>query len=230
MKEIELFEPLRAYLQGQGYSVYSEVKNCDLVARKGEDTLFFELKTRMSLALIAQGVRRQELDDSVYLVVPLKSSSEYPPNYKNIKLLLKRLGLGLVLIRFLKHKTRVETVLHPADFEPRRRHRKRAMVLAEVDGRYAEFNKAGEASTVEKITAYKQRALLLLDFLKEHQAVSPKELRQAGFREDSGAVLSQNYYGWFQRLQRGVYGLSQAGEEAWSHYQENIDVIKKARR
>ena len=55
MKENQLFPPLKTYLEGQGYRVHSEVKNCDLVARKGDEMLIVETKLRLSLQLLLQG-------------------------------------------------------------------------------------------------------------------------------------------------------------------------------
>ena len=73
MKESQLFPPLKRYLEAQGYTVHGEVKNCDIVARRGEELLVVELKSAISLNLLIQAGERKELSDSVYIAVPVPS-------------------------------------------------------------------------------------------------------------------------------------------------------------
>lgn len=225
MKESDLFNPLQKYLSGQGYEVYSEVKNCDLVATRGEEMLIVEIKMRMSLQLILQAVSRQELNDSVYVAVPLTSGRSYPANFTGIKKLLRRLGIGLIYVRLMKTKSRVEVALHPQDPRlfniPSRKHN----IIREINGRYAEFNKAGEAAKIEKITAFKQLSIRIAVELKKRESASPAQLQKAGLPAKTGRVLSQNVYGWFERVERGVYRISSAGISALERYPEVIRKI-----
>ncbi len=39
LKETDLFEPVKHYLENQGYDVYGEVKNCDITAKKTVNSL-----------------------------------------------------------------------------------------------------------------------------------------------------------------------------------------------
>jgi hypothetical protein len=248
MKEADLYNPLRSYFEAQGYSVHSEVKNCDMVLRPaagGSETgasaeaadglIVVELKTRMSLQLLLQGVKRQELSDSVYLAVALQRSRGYPANYGSMKTLLRRLGLGLIFVRFMKTRTRIEVVLHPDDPKKFNRPSRARALLREIDGRYAEFNRSGEAVKVEKITAYKQQALytaVLLGRLCEDGPVSgsPAQLKSAGAPQTCGRILSSNVYGWFDRVEKGQYLLSDAGREALKQYSGEIEKIVEAAR
>ena len=71
MRETELYPPVKAFLEGQGYEVKAEVGPADVVAcRKGEEPLVVELKTGFSLTLVHQAVARQALTDVVYVAVP----------------------------------------------------------------------------------------------------------------------------------------------------------------
>ena len=71
IRETELYEPVKALLEGQGYVVKGEVGDADIVAvRDGDDPVIVELKTGFSLALYHQGIARQALSDDVYLAVP----------------------------------------------------------------------------------------------------------------------------------------------------------------
>jgi hypothetical protein len=61
------------------------------------------------------------------------------------------------------------------------------------------------------MTAYRQRALACAAQLRTGPS-RPRDLRSAA--PDSGAILLDNVYGWFERTGRGVYRLSSLGEAA----------------
>ncbi len=227
MKESELYPPLRAYLEAQGYRVHSEVRGCDLVARRGEELIVVELKSSFSLALLAQAAERKELTDSVYVAVPVPEGKRLPANYRRTKGLLRRLELGCILIDLLKTKRKIRLSLHPEPFVERRSPKRRRALLREIDGRYAEFDLAGQPSTTERITAYKQQSIRIAMLLAEHGPLSPKALRDLGASGKSQPILSANVYGWFDRRRRGVYALNEAGREALAHYREVVDAISR---
>jgi hypothetical protein len=69
-RETDLYRPIKAYLEGQGYAVKAEVGAADVVACRGEDEpVIVELKTGFALALFHQAVARQALTDAVYVAV-----------------------------------------------------------------------------------------------------------------------------------------------------------------
>ncbi len=226
MKEEELFVPLKRWLEGQGYSVHGEVRNCDLVARKGEDLIIIEMKTTMNLTLLTQAVARKEISDSVYIAVPLPPGKKTTPNFRRVKALLRRLEIGCIFVDFLKTRGRVRVELHPLPFSPRSRPGKKRAILREIDGRYAEFNRGGESSRVEKITAYKQEALRTALLLSREGPSSPRNLRQLGASDRVQLILSRNVYGWFERVERGLYKLHPTGVEALHLYREVIQSIE----
>jgi hypothetical protein len=70
-RETDLYGPVKAYLEGQGFEVKAEVGAADVVAcRPEEDPLIVELKTGFSLTLFHQAVQRQAVSEAVYLAVP----------------------------------------------------------------------------------------------------------------------------------------------------------------
>ena len=73
IRETDLYEPIRAYLEENGYEVHAEVAGCDVTAVKDGDLIVVELKRAVSLKLLTQAVDRQRAADSVYVAVP------YPP-------------------------------------------------------------------------------------------------------------------------------------------------------
>src|SRR5260221_12572425 len=69
--EVDLYEPVKAFLTAQGYVVRGEVRGCDLVARRGDEKpVIVELKLRFNLALVLQGIERLALTDLVDLARP----------------------------------------------------------------------------------------------------------------------------------------------------------------
>jgi len=227
MRETDLFPPLKKWLEGQGYSVHGEVQNCDIAARKGEELVIVEMKKNFTLALLTQAVSRKEITDSVYVAVPVPPGKKIPPNFRRVKELLRRLEVGCILVDFMKTKTRVRIELHPLPVSPRSRPGKKRAILREIDGRYAEFNRGGEPSRTEKITAYKQEALRTALLLSRHGSSSPRRLRTLGASDRVQLILSRNVYGWFERIERGVYRLHGAGEKALDHYREVISQIEE---
>lgn len=225
VQETELYDPIRGWLEGQGYRVAAEVRNCDIVARPPDDPeslIVVELKTRMSLDLIMQAALRKELTDSVYVAVPLRGSSARLRNGRALRHLLRRLETGLIVVRFLRTGTRVEVLLHPLPFTPRTAHRGRARIIREIDGRYAEFDRAGQPGNVPRLSAWRQRSIRIALILREHGPSSPAELRRLGAPLQVQQILAGNTYGWYERVRRGVYCLSPAGAEALERIPEEI--------
>lgn len=217
MKESHLHEPLHTWLVGQGYHVSAEVRDCDLVATDPDDPetlIVIEMKTRMSLDLVNQGVRRKELTESVYLAVPLSGARGHLRNANRTLATLRRLELGLIYVRFLRSGTRVEPALHPREYSPRRRPSRRRAVLREIDHRYAELNRGGSVREAVGYSAYRQRALFVAAILAERSPLRPRDIGDAGGPPEAGRILAANYYGWFDRVARGWYTLTPAGRHA----------------
>jgi len=227
MKETELFDPVRIYLEKQGYNVQGEVLACDIAAKRDDELIVVELKTQFNLSLVFQAITRQEAADSVYVAIPVTTGKKYPANFKGICKLLKRLEVGLILVYFLKRSKRVEVVLHPVPFEKRRSHKKRRNIIREIDGRYKNFNKGGSRSKDEKITAYKQGVIQIACYLDKLGEASPAKLKQLGTISKTGDILLKNYYGWFERIRKGVYTLHAQGKKALENYPELVKHFNK---
>jgi hypothetical protein len=198
--------------------VHSEVKNCDIVAKKEGDLIIVELKKQFSVTLLAQAVMRKEVCDSVYVALPVPRDKERPPNLSAAKTILRRLEIGLILVDFKKTKTKIEVLLHPVPFTARRRHRKRRAIIREIDGRFAEFDIAGSPASREKMSAYKQQAIRIAYFLEINGPSSPKKMKELSGTEKAQSILSSNFYGWFDRVERGVYTLNRAGKKSLKRY------------
>ncbi|OQX29779.1 MAG: hypothetical protein B0D92_01825 [Spirochaeta sp. LUC14_002_19_P3] len=209
-RETELYPPLKAWLETQGYQVRGEVKKCDLAAVRDGELIAIELKIRPSLALLAQAAERQDYADSVYVALPLT------PVSRGFRLLLRRLGIGLIFIHFLRTKIKVEVAYQPGaeELPPRRRPKKKAALLREISGRDMDLSPGGLAGGKPRVSAYRQQSLRLAAWLAELGTASPAQLVKLGARGDAGRMLSRNIYGWFERVSRGCYCLHPSGRKA----------------
>jgi len=47
--EVDLYKPVKDYFTSEGYDVYGEVNDCDVVAVKEDELIIVELKLRLNL-------------------------------------------------------------------------------------------------------------------------------------------------------------------------------------
>ena len=208
LSETDLAEPLYAHLAREGYTVRSEVKDCDIAAIRGTDLLVIELKKTLNLALVIQAVRRQRLTDSVYVAIPRPSNKwKWWKESRGAQHLLRRLELGLILVSHEHGKPPVEVVFHPLPFARRKRAVSRRAVLEEIAHRSADYNRAGSTRT-KLATAYRENAIFIACCLVAVGKTSPAALRAMGTGPKTLSILRFNAYGWFERIDRGIYGLA----------------------
>ena len=227
MCESDLYPPIKAFLEAQGYSVKGEVGNCDAVAvRDGEPPVIVELKTSFSLALVFQGIARQGLSDDVYLAVPPFSGRT--DRRKDALALCRRLGLGLLTVR-LEPEPFVEALLDPTPYRPRKRRAAIGRLLREHQRRVGDPNTGG--STRRKLmTAYRQDALRCALHLRLDGPARAALVARATGVARAGAMLRADHYGWFERAPdtpRGVYGLTPKGRAALDEYADAVAVLER---
>ena len=209
MKEADLYPPVKAFLEGQGYTVKAEIGAVDVMACRDPDPpLIVELKTALNLPLILQGVARQGLFDHVYLAVP--QPAKWTHRYRDLLALLRRLGLGLLTIK----DGTVEAHLDPAPYQPRRNALKAGRLLREFQKREGDPN-IGGTTGVKRMTAYRQDAVRLAMALAAlPDGHSPAGLAKTTGITRAGAILRDNHYGWFDHPAKGRYTLSAQGKAA----------------
>jgi hypothetical protein len=132
--------------------------------------------------------------------------------------LLKRLELGLIVIS-LQGKPSVEVVFHPVPFASRQNKQARRSILREVAGRSGDYNVAGSSGR-KLMTAYRENSIHIACCLERYGQMSPKELQRLGTADKSADILRNNYYGWFERVARGLYELSAKGKAELMVYKE----------
>jgi hypothetical protein len=223
--ESDLYEPIRDYLITQGYTVRSEVHNCDITATKDEELIVVELKLSFNLVLLYQATQRQRLSDSVYVAFPRPAKMGRGSRWKDTKRLLRRLELGLILVSFATKKPRVEVVFHPIAAPRRKDHRARKAVIREIEGRSVDHNRGG--STRRKlVTAYREEALRIAVCLDIHGSASPKQLRSMNTGSRTQSILYNDVYGWFERIGHALYALRPEGTAALGEYPELVDQFR----
>ncbi|MBP2228850.1 hypothetical protein J2847_002142 [Azospirillum agricola] len=211
--ETDLYEPVKTFLEGQGYDVKGEVRGCDLVATRPDGPpVIVELKKRFTLDLVLQGVDRLALTDLVYLAVPQPGRRVTGPSPldADVKKLCRRLGLGLLTVDPERAEGHCVTVLlDPVPYTPRKDRKRTARLLGEHARRVGDPNRGG-STRVPIVTAYRQDALRCARLL-EAGPLTVAALRAGGAPKDVAAILQRNVYGWFERVARGTYALTPAG-------------------
>jgi len=217
LREIDLYPPLEKFLTHQGYLVHAEVVLSDISATKEGMLLVVEVKLRFNLDVILQALERQRAADAVYIAVPIRNFRRYPQRWKTIRALCSRLSIGILFVRFVDGRDPEVEVALPRKEVARRTSKEKLLFLQEIEQRGVNRNTGG-CTRVPLFTAYRKEALRIARCLKEHGPLSPRELRTLGCASASGSILLKNYYGWFQRIERGVYQLSEKGRKALEEY------------
>ncbi|MFZ5817054.1 MAG: DUF2161 domain-containing phosphodiesterase [Bacillota bacterium] len=225
-RESDLYTPIKEFLQQQGYTVRGEVNGCDLVGVRGEDLVIVELKVAFNLALLLQGVQRQAVTDAVYLAVEAPRKTRSGPRWSEIRGLCRRLGLGLIFIHFTGKAPTVEVLCDPEPYIPRKQPKMRGRLLKEFQRRSGDHNTGG-TSRRPVVTAYREEALRTAAYLAEHGPSQPRTIRKETGAERSATILQDNVYGWFERIERGVYQITPKGKQALAQY---ADVVAAARQ
>lgn len=229
MKETDLYLPVKTLFEKEGYSVRGEVKDTDVIAVKGNNLIIVELKTTLNVKLLVQAVKRQRMTGLVYVAIPRPTyKKKFRKGFKDKELLIKRLGLGLILVAVDVKKPYASVVFEPEEFDLAKSRAassgKIASLLEEYTGRSADYNTGG--SVKEKlVTAYREQALLIAYNLKGKEKMRTGELREAGCTEKTTSILYNNHYGWFDKTGRGEYRLSKKGKKALKDYGEIIKHI-----
>ena len=209
MLETELSAPVKAYLESHGYQVNCEVKDCDIVATRGDDLIIVELKTSVNLTLLVQATKRQSISDSVYVAVPAPTKRNR--QWRGTLTVLKRLEVGLLLVEEGAMGMVVSKQFDPIPYQRKKNTRSRRALLTEVADRSGDYNVGGSTKTT-LMTAYRENAILIACCLSKLGPSSPKSLRNLGTGGKTTSILSANHYGWFQRVEKGVYELTDQGD------------------
>jgi hypothetical protein len=222
-REEELYQPVKAFLEGQGFAVKAEVRGCDLVARRGDEPpVIVELKKAFNLALLLQGVDRLAVSEQVYLAfaAPARAAG-WRRDRRTILKLCRRLGLGVLLVH--PEKALVEPLADPLPYQPRPNRKRRGLLLKEFAHRVGDPNTGGQTRRAI-VTVYRQNALRCAALLHREGPTKAASVAAATGVATAAAMMRQDVYGWFQRVERGIYSLSPKGPEALALF---ADVVRE---
>ncbi|MGB7432823.1 MAG: DUF2161 family putative PD-(D/E)XK-type phosphodiesterase [Ahrensia sp.] len=205
VKETELYAPVKALLESQGYEVKAEIGPADVMAVRGDEApVIVELKTGFTLTLVHQAIDRLAVTETVYVAVPRQTGKAAWTAIKNNTKLCRRLGLGFITVRLSDGFCEVHC--DPVPYTPRKSKPKTARLLREFAKREGDPNKGGTTRTTI-ITAYRQDATKIADFLRKHGPTKASVVAKQTGIERAREIMAADHYGWFEKVERGVYGL-----------------------
>lgn len=227
IKETELYAPIKEHFTSLGYHVKGEIGAADMVAvRPGDDEarepIIVELKTSFTLSLFHQAINRQSMSDQVYIAAPRKAGKTALKSIRKNKMLCRRLGLGLITVRL--EDGRVDIHCEPGPFTPRKVKKRKLKLLAEFDSRHGDPNSGGMTSQGQ-MTSYRQGALRCAKVLYDEGACKGSYVaKMAGF-DRATALMASNHYGWFEKVDRGIYGLTPDGAKALAEHADTVSSM-----
>ena len=179
--EVDLYEPVKRFLESLGYEAKGEVRGCDVVAVRPGDggsgpadpPVVVELKLAFTLGFVLQAIDRFALTNLVSLAVPAGRDRVSPgrrapfsPAHPGVRRLCRRLGPGLLAVHPAgngSQMARVEVVCDPGPPAgqrlPRKNKARAALLLGEHARRRGDPNRGGTTGATPLLTAYRQKAL-----------------------------------------------------------------------
>ena len=194
---------------------------CDLVALDaGSPTavVIGELKLTFTLDLVLQAVERTAACDEIWLAVRASRRGRGRECDPRVKKLCRFLGFGLLSVSAAGN---VDVIVEPVPWRPRRDAKRRSRIVDEHRRRQGD-PAAGGSTRQPIMTAYRQQALACAAALAQAPG-RPRDLKAD--MPDAQKILHRNVYGWFTRVERGVYTLSAGGRAALVRWQAHVPAI-----
>lgn len=218
--ETALYLPVKRFLEKLGFTVKGEIGGCDLVALSGDEppiVVIGELKLSFNLELVLQAVDRAAASDEVWLAAKFSKRGkgrEADARYRN---LCRRLGFGMLAVA---NSGQVEVIVSPTTL-PRRDPKRRSRLITEHRKRQGD-PALGGGTRAPIMTAYRQQALACASALSR----GPRKVRELKPDiPDAPKILLHNVYGWFDRIERGIYVLTDSGRAALKRWpQQGIEL------
>lgn len=215
--ETSLYLPVKDFLEQAGYAVKGEIGGCDLVGLSDSDptiVVVCELKLSFNLELILQAVDRAAVSDEVWIAARISAKGRGREADKRYRDLCRRLGIGMLGVSDAGDVSVIVGSISPM---PRTNPKRRSRLMREHRNRRGD-PALGGSTRQPVMTAYRQQALGCAAAL----AVGPLRVRDVTTSvPDAGKILLSNVYGWFERLERGIYGLTDAGRDALIRWPQN---------
>jgi hypothetical protein len=216
--ESTLYLPVKRFLEKLGFEVKGEIRGCDLVALDAGSpaaVVIGELKLTFTLDLVLQAVDRAAACDEIWLAVRASRRGRGRESDPRVKKLCRFLGFGLLAVTAAQ---KVDVIVEPVPWRPRRDAKRRSRIVEEHRRRQGD-PAAGGSTRQPIMTAYRQQALACAAALARSPA-RPRDLKAS--MPDAAKILLGNVYGWFVRVERGVYALSEDGKAALVRWKTHL--------
>ncbi len=216
--ETSLYLPVKAFLETAGYAVKGEIGGCDLVGlSEGDPTVVVvcELKLSFNLELVLQAVDRAAMSDEVWIAARVSAKGRGREADKRYRDLCRRLGIGMLGVSDTGEVSVIVSSISPM---PRTNPKRRSRLVREHQRRRGD-PVLGGSTRVPQMTAYRQQALICAAALQQGLA-RPRDMKAQA--PDAGKILLGNVYGWFERLEKGVYALTPSGAEALLRWPQTV--------
>ena len=209
IKETDMYGPVKKLLESLGFTVKGEVKRCDIAAVRGDELWLVEMKLSLTITLLYQAMSRQTISPCVFVAIPRPKKLD--KKFKNVQKILKKLELGLIITALDSEIPFAEIVLYPG--KPHKIYKKSASVRNEIKNRIGDT--PGGSNKVPITTVYREQCIKVACMMDRHGGeVSPKVLRSDyDCGKNTGLILQRNFYGWFEKVGKGTYVLSDTGRE-----------------
>jgi len=214
--ETALYLPVKRFLEKLGFTVKGEIGGCDLVALSGDEppvVVIGELKLSFNLELILQAVDRAGACDEVWLAAKFSERGKGRESDARYRNLCRRLGFGMLAVT---KSGAVEVIVSPTTV-PRRDLKRRSRLITEHRKRQGD-PALGGSTRAPIMTAYRQQALACASALL-HGPRKVRDLKPA--IPDAPKILLHNVYGWFDRVERGIYSLTDSGRAALKRWPQH---------
>jgi hypothetical protein len=225
--ETDLYEPIKKYFTKLGYEVKAEVKSCDVVAINSDNLIIIELKKSFCLKLVYQAIDRQKITSNVFVAIP-RQKKVIRKNYNDMITLCKRLGIGVIIVSLDTKLKNVEVALLPKPINTRVNYKKKKALIKEMKERTFDLHLGG--SSGKKLnTAFREKNIKIACILSYIKTSTTKELITTyNCSSDTYSILYNNFYGWFYKVERGVYSLTEKGlkELHNNDFKEIVDFYK----
>ncbi|MDL2397854.1 DUF2161 domain-containing phosphodiesterase [Rhizobium mayense] len=208
--ETALYLPIKNFLEAAGYTVKGEIGNCDLVGLSSNEppvVVICELKLTFNLELVLQAVDRAAASDEVWIAARVSAKGKGREGDRRFRDLCRRLGFGMLAV---SDSGTVDVIVSPVAPMPRKNTRRRSRLVEEHRRRKGDPARGG-STRAPIMTAYRQQALACAVAIQNGQQ-RPRDIRANA--PEAAKILQHNVYGWFERVDRGIYALTELGAEA----------------
>jgi hypothetical protein len=208
--ETALYLPIKNFLEAADYVVKGEIGNCDLVGLSDSEppvVVICELKLTFTLELVLQAVDRATASDEVWIAARVSAKGKGRESDRRFRDLCRRLGFGMLAV---SDSGLVDIIVSPVAVMPRKNLRKRSRLVEEHRRRKGDPALGGSTRS-PIMTAYRQQALACAAAI-QGGLQRPKDIRASAPK--AAQILQDNVYGWFERVDRGIYSLTALGVEA----------------